>query len=630
MTTLTDSGQGMDVAIGGLGFKLAISKEMPYERATAQFRKEQFDSAPTVGDQSLTGMWTRGQLSFHAGGGTKYYEILDGEEVLNTFWRNSSTVVSEPGKVTLAYETTTLAVANPVDMVSVYNILIDERWRVVLDSAGALKRILDSAVLTTQAPLALATSNAAAATSITASDGQLWLTNGQYIEYWTAGVGTTSTVVYTITDAGVTWKKVWYLKGRLWAVDSADNWYMLAANTTAASVSKAVNSFSTTPSGSNLETYCAADTPDSVMVGRDNYVYRITLDTSRQTPVPSQLVEAAILPPHEAVKCLAYALGTLAIATLYGVRFATVTTNGVTYGPAVCKDVDFSKASRAAVKKSMLYIPGIDITEQYKAFIYAFDLSQNKSLTLPWSREYELSLPDGPWKLGCWSGRYGLEFFSRSTGLIYRTDDETFIYSSRSLHQPTGYVRTGLHRLGTLEPKTFSSVRVRADGLGGSITTYLVEQSGTETSLGTITLPAQKGLEATLNMSGPAEAVALKFVLTRSATNDTVGPELLGYQIKALPAPKRQRMIRVPVMLMDNERGGNGAPTAGYDGSAWDRLSALESMEASGGVHAWQDFRTGETGTVFIESVEHRGTTSPSSMDDGFGGIVWLTLRKID
>lgn len=628
MTTLTDSGQGMDVAIGGLGFRLAINKERPYERATAQFRKEQFDSAPTVGDQSLTGMWTRGQLSFHAGGGTKYYEVLDGEEVLNTFWRNSNTVVSEPGKVTLGYETAELTVTTPVDSVSVYNGILAERWRVMLDATGALTRTLDGTTLSTQTPLALATSDAAAATSITASDNQLWLTNGNKIEYWTAGVGAASIVVYTLTDAGATWTKVWYLKGRLWAVDSNHKWYMLAASTTPASVSAAIDSFSTTPSGSTLEPYCAIDTPDSVMIGRDNYVYRVTIDSSGVVPVPGQLVEAAILPPHEAVKCLGYALGTLAICTLYGVRFATVSTEGVVYGPAVAKEVDFSKASRVAVKKSMMYIPGIDITEEFKAFIYAFDLSQNSDLTLPWSREYELSLPDGSWKLGCWSGRYGLEFWSRTTGKLYRTDDETFIYSSRSLHQPSGYVQTGMHRLGTLEPKTFASVRVRADGDGGTITTYLVEQNGTETSLGTITLPGQTGMEVNLNMAAPAEAIALKFALARDATDDTVGPELLGYQIKALPAPQRQRMIRVPLLCMDEESRG-GTPATGYDGSAYDRLTALETMEASGGFHDYQDFRTGETGTVFIESIEHRGTNPPGPQGDGYGGIVWVTMRKI-
>lgn len=628
MTTLTDDGRGYDVAIGGLPFLIDARSDRPYERATAQFRKEQFDSTPTVGDQSLTGWWTRGQLSFHKGGGTKYYETLDGETVLDTFWRNSYTVVNTPGAVTLAYKTDTLTLTTPVDMVTSVNYILGETWRVSLDNSGGLSRIQDSTDLTTQVALALATSDGGACTSIAASPTQVWLTNGNFIEYWTPGVGAVSTVVYTLTDVGVTWEKVFYLKGRLWAVDSAENWYMLAADVTPASVSKAVDSFSTTPAqGSTLASYSAVASPDSIFVARDNYVFRITLDTSSLVPVPSQLVEAAALPTQETINGIGFALGMLALCTIHGMRFAAVSTDGIVYGPLVAEGIDFSKARRVAAKKSMIYVPGVDIEEPLKAFVYAFDMSQNDDLTPPWSREYEMSLPNGSWRLGAYPGRYGLEFWSSTAGTLYRNDDETFIYSDRSL-QPEGYVRTGLHRLGTLEPKMFSKVSVRAAGDGGTVTTYLIEQDGTETNLGTLTLPGETGLDADLNMAAPTEAVALKFVLTRDATDDTIGPELLGYQLRALPAPQRQRMIRVPLLLNDREKRGSTRPR-GYEGSAWDRLAALEAMEESGAVHDYQDFRTGESCQVFLESVEHRGVTSPNGDSTGFGGTVFLTMRKI-
>ncbi|MFP5369056.1 MAG: hypothetical protein ACLGIS_19980, partial [Actinomycetes bacterium] len=90
-----------DFQIDNLKFRLATSTKYPYVRATAPFRKEQFDSAPTVGDQSLTGWWTRGQLSFHNGAGVKYYEILDGEVVLNRFEKSRDVSVFEAGEVRL-------------------------------------------------------------------------------------------------------------------------------------------------------------------------------------------------------------------------------------------------------------------------------------------------------------------------------------------------------------------------------------------------------------------------------------------------------------------------------------------------------------------------------------------------
>lgn len=100
-----------DFQINDLKFRAAISDKHPYQRATAPFRKEQFDSAPTVGDQSLTGWWTRGQLSFHKGAGLKYYEVLEGEAVLDRFQSSDSVNVWEPGQATLIDSLADLAVA---------------------------------------------------------------------------------------------------------------------------------------------------------------------------------------------------------------------------------------------------------------------------------------------------------------------------------------------------------------------------------------------------------------------------------------------------------------------------------------------------------------------------------------
>jgi hypothetical protein len=50
-------------------FWLAIDTDTPYERATAQWQKEQSDQQPEAGEQSLSGWWTRSQMSFHFGAG---------------------------------------------------------------------------------------------------------------------------------------------------------------------------------------------------------------------------------------------------------------------------------------------------------------------------------------------------------------------------------------------------------------------------------------------------------------------------------------------------------------------------------------------------------------------------------
>jgi hypothetical protein len=75
-TIWQNTGIAYDVAIAGIPFFLGIKDERPYERATAPFRKEQFDSQTNPGEQSLTGWWLRSQNSFHTGEGINFYDPL--------------------------------------------------------------------------------------------------------------------------------------------------------------------------------------------------------------------------------------------------------------------------------------------------------------------------------------------------------------------------------------------------------------------------------------------------------------------------------------------------------------------------------------------------------------------------
>lgn len=75
-----------DYAIGDLPFLAATSKEAPYRRTSAQIRKQQFDSSPNPGEQSLdTGWWLRSQSSFHRGAGLRFLEPASDDEVMTRF-----------------------------------------------------------------------------------------------------------------------------------------------------------------------------------------------------------------------------------------------------------------------------------------------------------------------------------------------------------------------------------------------------------------------------------------------------------------------------------------------------------------------------------------------------------------
>ena len=100
----TNSGEDYDVAFGGIPFFLAPTDQNPYQRETAPYRKEQFDSSKEPGEQSLTGWWIRSQSSFHIGQGIKFYDPSSGESSPYRFADSQGVDVWTKGQVTLLKE----------------------------------------------------------------------------------------------------------------------------------------------------------------------------------------------------------------------------------------------------------------------------------------------------------------------------------------------------------------------------------------------------------------------------------------------------------------------------------------------------------------------------------------------
>ena len=615
-STLTDTGLGCDMAIGGLGFKLKIGDDSPYERATAQFKKDQFDNSTEYGDQSLLGFWTKGQFSFHKGAGVKYYDTLAGEEVLNRYNTSSALGVFEPGEVTLtrghlAWTPTTLAAG--------FSSFI-EGYIYHRTVPGVLSVAYEAAAAAAYTPVA-GIVNAVTSRPL-GGDANVWVATGtggtQRIEY--AALGALSgSAVYTHT---VLIRSLGFAKGRIFAVDANGDLYQLAPKTSG-SVAIAAGDFVCNLGFGVSFQFC--DAQDGVYfadASGGRTIYKITLAADGSVPSLAAPVIVAELPVGERLRAIGTYLGFLILSTNVGIRVGTTDSNGgVVYGPPIVETADSYAGGSIAAYGSVVYVARA--TGASTGAVYAIDLSQQVgdnplvfayaplTSTTEGIRGTFVAYPD---RIG-WSGNDGADQFIE--------------VSSATTLAASGSLTTGFHRFGTLEPKKFHTVKMRCSGSGGTVTAYKVLSDGSEISLITIDLATSTGEDQiALGMDSPTELVGLKFVLTRAAGDATVGPTLLGYQLRALPAPKRQRLIRFPLMLMDVERRGVTRST-GYEGSAWDRLSALEDMEASGGVFQFQDFRTGEAGTCYIESVEHRGITPPGKSNDGYGGVVMLTVRKL-
>jgi hypothetical protein len=192
----------------------------------------------------------------------------------------------------------------------------------------------------------------------------------------------------------------------------------------------------------------------------------------------------------------------------------------------------------------------------------------------------------------------------------------------------TGYLQTGAIRYGTLEPKNFKFIRGRGSFNSGAMDIQTIDETNNTYNIMTYNVNSGNPEAATIQPEGPQEFVSYKFTLSRSASDNTLGPIFKGYQVKALPATKRQRLIQFPVWCFDVESD-RYKVMAGYEGRAWERIQTLEEIEANGDIVNVQDFTTGERVQGLIENITFSRKTPPSDRYSGFGGLLTITIRTV-
>jgi len=592
-----------DIAIGGLPWLIAASDENPYQRQTAPFRKEQFDSQQNVGDQSIQGFWLRGQLSFHHGAGIRYYEVEEGESVIDRYFNSLGVEVATAGQAQLGYKVVANALTGTaVSMAGGYQ----GSTSGVFYATGSAAYFVPDAFA---APNSYSLGSAAMVAADPRPNRPGFAINGS--DVWTLDATPGSkTKIYTHSTAS--WAGIWYGKGRLFLLDDVGNWYAQAANPSGAPVTLS----GTDKFWSGVDTtsgWSTADSPGAFYMAQDRTIYMVEVDNTGQVPTLAAPITAAQLPVGETVTSLAYYLSTLIIVTNRGVRAGFVTANGITYGPQIVNFVGDGGNSIAA-QDSYVYVTGRRATDS-KIDVFKIDLS---ATTLDGAFAYapmmELATSTGNYQgvLNCGSGT----LVGVSGGSFYTLTGEL-----------SGTLETGFHRFGTLESKGFHSVSVRLDGQTGGCNVTLIEKGGVETLLASLVPSAFTDQSLLLNFDTPAEYIGLRFTITRPSTADP-GPILRGYQIKALPSPERTRLLQVPLMCYDREKTRSGNEM-GYDGRAWDKLEVFETMEAASTEVLYQDFRTGEQGSVFIEQSTFTNTTPPTRNSNGFGGILTVVLRRV-
>lgn len=581
---------GMDFSIGDLFFKVAEDDQNPYQRQTAQFKKDQFDASPEYSDQSLLGYWTRGQFSFHRGEGVKYYEVSDpSNSVEFRYWHGGGVDPTQPGAVTNYRAWAPAGITGTG--ISAY----------VETSTGDWATLDGTSVYTSHGPVA-----GVVATSLTASPALAYACTSDKKIYSVNPTTGAATLLYNHDTA---FAFIYWAKARLFAIDVTGRCYQLVGNPTAPPLTLASTDLVFTLPYA-MPAWVGMETPGAVFLGNGSNVYALSVDNSGNVPTLSAPVTAAVLQPGEIIAGMATNLGFAVLSTSSGLRTAQVSGNQIVFGalevlgtggPCVAW-----RSGIASMCNGDLYFTDYDQPVRISAYGTPIGMQYAVHRILEGSF---VGLAPSP---------------STAIPVPFTLTD---VWKQGTALTP-GWMATGLTRYATMEPKKFQSVYVRAAGSGGSVIISKVEASGTVTSLFTLDLSAADSVTLGLNEPEPLESLGLRFDLIPDETDPTQGPTLLGYQLKALPCPARQRLVAIPLLCFDRELR-TSAPRGGHDGSAWERLSKLEDMEASGGTFRFTDYRTGESGECYIEQTQFQGVTPPSAKSSGFGGYLVLTIRKL-
>jgi len=207
------------------------------------------------------------------------------------------------------------------------------------------------------------------------------------------------------------------------------------------------------------------------------------------------------------------------------------------------------------------------------------------------------------------------------------SDGTVYVESESDLIE-SGFLRTGFVRYNTLEGKIFKLINARINTSHGAFGMQSVTAEGGAFNIGTF---SQGQTVPEVNISYPVgsqEYLGFIFTMYRDTNDATLGPLFTGYQIKALPAIPRQRLIQYPVMCYDHEMD-KFNNEVGYEGSAYARMSQLESIENVGDTIRIEDFRTGEEYIGLIEEMDFINRTPTDKRFSGYGGLLLVTIRSV-
>jgi hypothetical protein len=358
--------------------------------------------------------------------------------------------------------------------------------------------------------------------------------------------------------------------------------------------------------------------------GIQSNIYKFTLESTGAMPTLTQAITAAELPVGERTYKISFYLGYMSIGTNQGMRVAQVSDQdgSIAYGPLIFETeqpvYDFAFRDKfiyaATSVEGQAGVTRVNLGQEIGQLIFAY--------------AWDLYDPDdtlGHYTTACaFMGDLNrLAFCNAGNG----SDGTIYVESATDLIE-SGFLRTGFVRYNTLEGKIFKLINARINTVDGAFAMESITSEGSAYDIGSFA-QGQTVPEVNVNYPiGSQEYLGFKFTMFRSSSNSANGPLFTGYQIKALPAIPRQRLIQYPVMCYDHEMD-KFNNEVGYEGSAWARMSQLESIENIGDTIRIEDFRTGENYIGLIEEMDFINRTPTDKRFSGFGGLLLVTIRSV-
>ena len=634
-TAYTATGYAYDIAIAGLPFFISPLDDSPYRRVTAQYRKQQIDQSREPGEQTLTGWWLRSQSSFHYGQGIKFFEPIQDESLRFQYTNSKGVDVWTRGQATLLKTCNTTHTitggirsngrpwqyARSIKWNGTDGVLLADEYDVdKIATDGTVTHFIDYNSGSDYPVYAICDDGVYA----------YWVTNvlnagtprlRVFKKALTANSTVSPTLMISANGITVTNAVMEYTKERIiMAVN--DSIYEFATNATtlptAVYTHKDPDHIFTSITSSGAAIYVAGYS------GIQSNIYKFTLESTGAMPTLTQAITAAELPVGETTFKISFYLGYMCIGTNQGVRIAQVSDadGSIAYGPLIFETdqpvYDFAFRDKfiwcATGVDGQVGVTRINLGQEISSliFAYAWDL-------------YDPTDTLGHYTTACaFAGDTSrLVFCNAGNG----SDGTVYIESATNL-MPSGYLRTGFVRYNTLEGKIFKLINARINTAHGAFGMQSVTAEGGTYDIGTF---AQGQTVPEVNVSYPVgaqEYLGFIFTMYRDSSDATQGPLFTGYQIKALPAIPRQRLIQYPVMCYDHEMD-KFNNEVGYEGSAFARMSQLESVENVGDTIRIEDFRTGENYIGLIEEMDFINRTPTDKRFSGYGGLLLVTIRSV-